>query len=158
MLDLYGFFCYIVFKGGFMKNFRTKKPFAIISAERFTATLKENEKSHKALLSQLKRDGFKTKVVEGVYHDTSEKSILVLLDSNFIAIDLGYLKNYGAMFDQESILFVDSERKAELIFPGLAKTEKLGNFISVTKGVAIQCRNYTQDGNDFYICDLAGVA
>ena len=137
---------------------KSKSPFVIISAERFTATKSENEKSHNELLAQLKRDGFKTKVVEGVYHDTSEKSIVVLLESNFIAVDLGYLKNYGAMFDQESILFVDSERKAELIFPGLAKTEKLGNFISVTKGVAIQCRNYTQDGNDFYICDLAGVA
>jgi len=130
-----------------MKNFRQKSPFAIISAERFTATMAENEKSHNELLAQLKRDGFKTKVVEGVYHDT-----------NFIAVDLGYLKNYGSMFDQESILFVDADRKAELIFPALNKTEKLGNFISVTKGVAIQCRNYTQDGNDFYICDLAGVA
>ena len=141
-----------------MKNFRQKSPFAIISAERFTATMAENKKSHDELLAQLKRDGFKTKVVEGVYHDTAEKSIVVILSSNFLAVDLGYLKNYGAMFDQESILFVDSDRKAELIFPGLAKTEKLGNFISVTKGVAIQCRNYTQDGNDFYICDLAGVA
>ena len=62
-----------------MKNFRQKSPFAIISAERFTATKSENEKSHNELLAQLKRDGFKTKVVEGVYHDTKEKSILVIL-------------------------------------------------------------------------------
>ena len=141
-----------------MKNFRQKSPFAIISAERFTATMAENEKSHNELLTQLKRDGFKTKVVEGVYHDTKEKSILVILESKFVAVDLGYLKNYGSMFDQESILFVDADLKAELIFPATNKAEKLGNFISVTKGVAIQCRNYTQDGNDYYICDLAGVA
>ena len=64
-------------------------------------------------MTQLKRDGFKTKVVEGVYHGQTEKSILVLLDSKFLAVDLGYLKNYGMIFDQESILFVDADRKAE---------------------------------------------
>ena len=137
---------------------KVKTPFAIISAERFTLTKGENQKRHQDLLTQLKRDGFKTKVVEGVYHGQTEKSILVLLESNFLAVDLGYLKNYGMIFDQESILFVDADRKAELHFPSTNKAEKLGNFVSVTKGIAIQCNNYTQDGQDFYICDLAGVA
>ena len=137
---------------------KKRTPFAIISAERFTLTNGENQKRHQELLAQLKRDGFKTKVVEGVYHGQVEKSILVLLDSKFLAVDLGYLKNYGMIFDQESILFVDAERKAELIFPATNKAEKLGNFVSVTKGIAVQCQNYTQDGQDFYICDLSGVA
>ena len=137
---------------------KVKTPFAIISAERFTLTKGENQKRHQDLLNQLKRDGFKTKVVEGVYHGQVEKSILVLLDSKFLAVDLGYLKNYGMIFDQESILFVDADRKAELHFPSTNKAEKLGNFVSVTKGIAIQCNNYTQDGQDYYICDLAGVA
>ena len=109
-------------------------------------------------MNQLKRDGFKTKVVEGVYHGQVEKSILVLLDSKFLAVDLGYLKNYGMIFDQESILFVDADRKAELHFPSTNKAEKLGNFVAVTKGIAIQCNNYTQDGQDYYVCDLSGVA
>jgi hypothetical protein len=137
---------------------KVKTPFAIISAERFTLTKGENQKRHQDLLTQLKRDGFKTKVVEGVYHGQTEKSILVLLESNFLAVDLGYLKNYGMIFDQESILFVDADRKAELHFPSTNKAEKLGNFVSVTKGIAIQCNNYTQDGQDYYICDLSGVA
>ena len=137
---------------------KVKTPFAIISAERFTLTKGENQKRHQELLNQLKRDGFKTKVVEGVYHGQVEKSILVLLDSKFLAVDLGYLKNYGMIFDQESILFVDADRKAELHFPATNTAEKLGNFVSVTKGIAIQCNNYTQDGQDYYICDLSGVA
>ena len=137
---------------------KVKTPFAIISAERFTLTKGENQKRHQELLNQLKRDGFKTKVVEGVYHGQTEKSILVLLDSKFLAVDLGYLKNYGMIFDQESILFVDADRKAELHFPATNTAEKLGNFVSVTKGIAIQCNNYTQDGQDYYICDLSGVA
>ena len=137
---------------------KKRTPFAIISAERFTLTKGENQKRHQDLLTQLKRDGFKTKVVEGVYHGQTEKSILVLLESNFLAVDLGYLKNYGMIFDQESILFVDADRKAELHFPATNKAEKLGNFVAVTKGIAIQCDNYTQDGQDYYICDLSGVA
>ena len=137
---------------------KKRTPFAIISAERFTLTNGENQKRHQDLLAQLKRDGFKTKVVEGVYHGQTEKSILVLLESNFLAVDLGYLKNYGMIFDQESFLFVDADRKAELYFPATNKAEKLGNFVSVTKGIAVQCNNYTQDGQDYYICDLAGVA
>ena len=137
---------------------KVKTPFAIISAERFTLTNGENQKRHQELLNQLKRDGFKTKVVDGVYHGQTEKSILVLLESNFLSVDLGYLKNYGMIFDQESILFVDADRKAELHFPSTNKAEKLGNFVSVTKGIAIQCNNYTQDGQDYYICDLSGVA
>ena len=40
----------------------------------------------------------------------------------------------------------------------LPKSEKLGKFIATTKGVATQCENYTKDGNDYYICDLRGVA
>ena len=137
---------------------KKRTPFAIISAERFTLTNGENQKRHQDLLAQLKRDGFKTKGVEGVYHGQVEKSILVLLDSKFLAVDLGYLKNYGMIFDQESFLFVDSDRKAELHFPATTKAEKLGNFVAVTKGIAIQCDNYTQDGQDYYICDLSGLA
>ena len=137
---------------------KVKTPFVIISAERFTLTKGENQKRHQELLTQLKKDGFKTKVVEGVYHGQTEKSILVLLDSKFLAVDLGYMKNYGMIFDQESILFVDADRKAELHFPSTNKAEKLGNFVAVTKGIAIQCNNYTQDGQDYYICDLSGVA
>ena len=137
---------------------KVKTPFVIISAERFTLTKGENQKRHQELLNQLKRDGFKTKVVEGVYHGQTEKSILVLLDSKFLSVDLGYMKNYGMIFDQESILFVDADRKAELHFPSTNKAEKLGNFVAVTKGIAIQCNNYTQDGQDYYVCDLAGVA
>ena len=137
---------------------KKRTPFAIISAERFTLTNGENQKRHQELLTQLKKDGFKTKVVDGVYHGQTEKSILVLLESNFLSVDLGYLKNYGMIFDQESFLFVDADRKAELHFPASNKADKLGNFVAVTKGIAIQCNNYTQDGQDYYICDLSGVA
>jgi hypothetical protein len=132
-----------------------KKSFVIISAERFTNTIEENKKNHLELMTQLKKDKFSIKEVEGVYHGTSEKSILVILNNKWLFTDLGYLKNYASIFDQESILFVDGDRNATLIFmkkPWLE--EKLGKFISVSKGIATQMSNYTFDGRDHYICDL----
>ena len=139
------------------KSIQTKKPFVIISAERFTNTIKENKKNHLDLWLQLKRDGFSIKEVEGVYQGTTEKSILVILNKRWLAVELATFKNYAAIFNQESILFVDEERNASLIFtkqPWL--TEKLGKFIAVTKGIATQMSNYTFDGKDHYVCDLRG--
>ena len=128
-----------------------KKSFVIISAERFDKTVEENKKSHLELMTQLKKDKFLIKEIEGVYRGTSEKSILVILNKKWLFTDLGYLKNYASIFDQESILFVDGDRNATLIFmkkPWLE--EKLGKFIAVPKGVATQMSNYTFDGKDYY--------
>jgi len=119
------------------KSTEIKKSFVIISAERFSKTIEENKKSHLELMTQLKKDKFSIKEVEGVYHGTSEKSILVILNKKWLFTDLGYLKNYAAIFDQESILFVDEDRNATLIFmkqPWLE--EKLGKFIAVPEGIA----------------------
>jgi hypothetical protein len=139
------------------RSLEVKKPFVIISAERFTNTIEENEKKHNELMTQLKKDKFSIKEVEGVYCGTVEKSILVILNKRWLAVELATFKNYAAIFDQESILFVDEERNASLIFtkqPWLS--EKLGKFIAVTKGIATQMSNYTFDGKDHYICDLRG--
>lgn len=138
------------------KSIQTKKPFVIISAERFTNTIKENKKNHLDLWLQLKRDGFSIKEVEGVYQGTTEKSILVILNKRWLAVELATFKNYAAIFNQESILFVDEERNASLIFPKGGLSENLGKFIAVTKGIATQMSNYTFDGRDHYVCDLRG--
>ena len=138
------------------KSIQTKKPFVIISAERFTNTIEENEKNHNELLTQLKKDKFSIKEVEDVYQGTVEKSILVILNQRWLAVELATFKNYAAIFNQESILFVDEERNASLIFPQGGLSEKLGKFIAVSKGIAIQMSNYTFDGKDHYVCDLRG--
>jgi len=138
------------------KSIQTKKPFVIISAERFTNTIEENKKNHLDLWLQLKRDGFSIKEVEGVYQGTVEKSIIVILNQRWLAVELATFKNYAAIFNQESILFVDEERNASLVFPKQVEAEKLGKFIAVPKGIAIQMSNYTFDGQDHYICDLRG--
>jgi len=139
------------------KSIQTKKPFVIISAERSINTAKENKKNHLDLWLQLKGEGFSIKEVEGVYKGTVEKSILVVLNQRWLAVGLATFKNYASIFDQESILFVDEERNASLIFPyNKENSEKLGKFIAVTKGIATQMSNYTFDGKDHYVCDLRG--
>ena len=139
------------------KSIQTKKPFVIISAEKYINTAEENKKNHLDLWSQLKVEGFSIKEVEGVYEGTIEKSILVVLNKRWLAVELATFINYAAIFNQESILFVDEERNASLIFPyNRENSEKLGKFIAVPKGIAIQMSNHTFDGKDHYICDLRG--
>ena len=80
--------------------------------------------------------------------------------------DYSTVEQLAHIYDQHSILFVDSDRNAELRFMvksfdaslNQVKSEKLGKFIATTKGVATQCENYTKDGNDYYICDLRHIA
>ena len=80
--------------------------------------------------------------------------------------DLATVEQLAHIYNQHSILFVDSDRNAELKFMVKAfdenldqvRSEKLGKFIATTKGIATQCENYTKDGNNYYICDLRGVA
>jgi len=140
-------------EGGKMhRSIQTKKPFIIISAENANESKEVNAKNHNELMTQLKKDKFSIKEVEGVYQGT----VLVVLNRKWLAVELATFKNYAAIFNQESILFVDEERNASLIFPKGGLSENLGKFIAVTKGIATQMSNYTFDGKDHYVCDLRG--
>lgn len=126
--------------------------FVLLSVFKTNKSNSENEENHKKSLKHLKGFGINFKEVFGVYNGNKEKSILIpIINVNF---DFAMAKQLCAIYDQESILFVDSERNAELVFLGLDKTEKLGKFIVVGKGVAEQCQNYTVNGKDHYICDF----
>ena len=142
-----------------------KDAFVIFSVFQSRLSHQDNMDNHKKVLRHLKDFGLRFKVVEGVYRGESELSILVPVINQ--VFDLATVEQLAHIYNQHSILFVDSDRNAELKFMvkpfdaslnELPKSEKLGKFIATTKGVATQCENYTKDGNDFYICDLRGVA
>ena len=141
-----------------------KDAFVIFSVFQSRLSHQDNMDNHKKVLRHLEDFGFKYKVVEGVYRGESELSILVPVINQ--VFDLATVEQLAHIYNQHSILFVDSDRNAELKFMVKAfdenldqvKSEKLGKFIATTKGVATQCENYTKDGNDYYICDLRGVA
>ena len=141
-----------------------KDAFVIFSVFQSRLSHRDNMDNHKKVLRHLKDFGLRFKVVEGVYRGESELSILVPVINQ--VFDLATVEQLAHIYNQHSILFVDSDRNAELKFMVKAfdenldqvRSEKLGKFIATTKGVATQCENYTKDGNDYYICDLRGVA
>ena len=142
-----------------------KDAFVIFSVFQSRLSHQDNMDNHKKVLRHLKDFGLKHKVVEGVYRGESELSILVPVINQ--VFDLATVEQLAHIYNQHSILFVDSNRNAELKFMvkpfdaslnELPKSEKLGKFIATTKGIATQCENYTKDGNNYYICDLRGVA
>ena len=141
-----------------------KDAFVIFSVFQSRLSHQDNMDNHKKVLRHLKDFGLRFKVVEGVYRGESELSILVPVINQ--VFDLATVEQLAHIYNQHSILFVDSDRNAELKFMVKAfdenldqvKSEKLGKFIATTKGIATQCENYTKDGNNYYICDLRGVA
>ena len=141
-----------------------KDAFVIFSVFQTRLSKDENLENHKKVLNHLKTFGLRFKVVEGVYRGESELSILVPVINQ--VFDLATVEQLAHIYDQHSILFVDSDRNAELRFMVKAfdaslnqvKSEKLGKFIATTKGIATQCENYTKDGNNYYICDLRHIA
>ena len=141
-----------------------KDAFVIFSVFQSRLSHQDNMDNHKKVLRHLEDFGFKYKVVEGVYRGESELSILVPVINQ--VFDLATVEQLAHIYNQHSILFVDSNRNAELKFMVKAfdenldqvRSEKLGKFIATTKGIATQCENYTKDGNNYYICDLRGVA
>ena len=142
-----------------------KDAFVIFSVFQSRLSKADNLENHKKVLRHLKDFGLRFKVVEGVYRGESELSILVPVINQ--VFDLATVEQLAHIYNQHSILFVDSDRNAELMFivkpydallKELPKSEKLGKFIATTKGIATQCENYTKDGNNYYICDLRGVA
>ena len=142
-----------------------KDAFIIFSVFQNRLSRVENLENHNKVLKHLKTFGLKFKQVEGVYRGESELSIMVPVINQ--VFDYSTIEQLAHIYNQHSILFVDSDRNAELRFMvqpfdaslnKLPKSEKLGKFISTTKGIATQCENYTKDGNDYYICDLRHIA
>ena len=141
-----------------------KDAFVIFSVFQSRLSHQDNMDNHKKVLRHLKDFGLRFKVVEGVYRGESELSILVPVINQ--VFDYSTIEQLAHIYDQQCILFVDSERNAELRFMvksfdaslNQVKSEKLGKFVATTKGIATQCENYTKDGNDYYICDLRHIA
>ena len=142
-----------------------KDAFVIFSVFQSRLSHQDNMDNHKKVLRHLKDFGLKHKVVEGVYRGESELSILVPVINQ--VFDLATVEQLAHIYNQHSILFVDSDRNAELKFMvkpfdaslnELPKSEKLGKFIATTKGIATQCNSYTKDGNNYYICDNRNIA
>ena len=144
---------------------KKKDAFVIFSVFQTRLSKDEHLENHKKVLRHLKTFGLRFKVVEGVYRGETELSIMVPVINQ--VFDYSTVEQLAHIYDQQSILFVDSDRNAELRFMvksfdaslnELPKSEKLGKFIATTKGIATQCNSYTKDGNNYYICDNRNIS
>ena len=141
-----------------------KDAFVIMSVFSDRKSKADNLDNHRKTLAHLKAFGLKYKEITSVNRGESELSIMIPVINE--VFDLATVEQLAHIYDQQSILFVDSDRNAELRFMVKAfdenldqvRSEKLGKFIGTTKGIATQCENYIKDGNNYYICDLRGVA
>ena len=142
-----------------------KDAFVIMSVFSHRKSKADNLDNHRKTLAHLKAFGLKYKEITSVNRGQSELSIMIPVINE--VFDLATVEQLAHIYDQQSILFVDSDRNAELRFMvkafdaslnELPKSEKLGKFIATTKGIATQCNSYTKDGNDYYICDLRHIA
>ena len=141
-----------------------KDAFVIMSVFSDRKSKADNLDNHRKTLAHLKAFGLKYKEITSVNRGESELSIMIPVINE--VFDLATVEQLAHIHDQQSILFVDSDRNAELRFMVKAfdenldqvRSKKLGKFIATTKGIATQCENYTKDGNTYYICDLRGVA
>ena len=141
-----------------------KDAFVIMSVFSDRKSKADNLDNHRKTLAHLKAFGLKYKEITSVNRGKSELSIMIPVINE--VFDLATVEQLAHVYDQQSILFVDSDRNAELRFMVKAfdenldqvRSKKLGKFIATTKGIATQCENYTKDGNNYYICDLRGVA
>ena len=132
-----------------------KDAFVIMSVFSDRKSKADNLDNHRKTLAHLKAFGLKYKEITSGNRGESEWSIMIPVINE--VFDLATVEQLAHIHDQQSILFVDSDRNAELRFMVKAfdenldqvRSKKLGKFIATTKCIATQCENYTKDGNNY---------
>lgn len=132
---------------------RTNIPFVVISAERETWRDDMNQWRTASLESQIAHRDLAYVRVDGVYKGRAERSFVVFLPADRAAYTLEMLRGLARHWGQESILHVDANRGAELLYTdGRAPTD-IGRWESVTAGEAANADGYTYspDADAYYI-------
>ena len=128
------------------------KSFVIVSAEKTTNTPAENDRQTMQLLDFLERTELEFTKVHGMYQGIREDSFLVILpDNENHARDhaIGLLWDEAERLKQESILLVQSDGRARLIFAD--ESQYLGMWHNVSEVEAKAHGAYTQIGELFYV-------
>lgn len=87
-------------------------------------------------------------IAEGCYKGKTEQSYVVVSPSDAVS-DL--INKFAGRCKQESILLVDSNRHASLLYLDNGKTVGLGRLTEVTESEAKQCDAYTLSNGRYYI-------
>ena len=106
------------------------------------------------LESDLIESNFVYKQVNGCYNGIEEVSFYVELDSNNdIHEQIDILDDLAYKYNQESILHVNKNREARLLYIDIPRVEHIGTFKQVPKCFALQHVAYTYDidNNGYYV-------
>lgn len=132
---------------------REVKPYhAIISAE--LENNEDNARNTEALKDKLDALGFIYHAVFGCYEGVTEESFLVNLgtDARFHKQNASEVLRLGCLFQQDSLLFIDNEENAELVFCESGEKQNIGTFTCVCEENAKAQAAYTKIGERYFIC------
>ena len=124
------------------------KKFTILSAELSTLSGAENRFRTDELRKLLIRNELDFKRAEGCYKGTTEVSFVV--DTPSVEV---FNKLYNAaknLFDQESVLYVDEDSQAHLMYSKGYEQEHLGTFTQVNPKRLEELEAYTVVDNTLY--------
>lgn len=128
----------------------------ILSAERHLSD-QDNYVKTLVLKKRLIQEGFVHKSVSGKYAGLLEQSFVVKIDDQKKE-DL--LFSIAQEFEQDSVLVLDSDRNAHLVYlqpKDQGRAENIGVFTAVSKEIAEQNQAYTYDPltDTYFICLIA---
>lgn len=130
----------------------TFTPFYILSAshEHINA---DKKGFHNNLLGRtLRAQGFATAVCEGAYEGVKERSVLVIDERPYNDDCYNAVIRLANVYNQESILAVDANRNAHLVFCDGRPPQRLGIFTCVSEEEAKAQDAYTSRGGRYFVC------
>ena len=121
-----------------------RKSLVIISAATGSC---DDDKRHVSLGKALKDHGFEFGEVEGCYKGVTEQSYLVEYEGGEELFQLFML---AVFYAQESVLVIDAERNAELMYTTDDRYEKLGKLEPISNLQAEKLDAWTRTSNGQY--------
>lgn len=120
----------------------------LISAERSNKTKEQNEANTAALEYSLNNLGFYYEKVKGMYKGTSESRFMILgIQSD---TDMAKIQGLADIFEQDSILNVDHNRNATLVYKDKG-SESIGRWTKVSTIEGLDGYTVLDDGTIFAV-------
>lgn len=127
--------------------------FFIISAARDNLDDSEIAGRTDTLLRQLQGVGYASAPCKGLFGGRKEPCVIVIDENPGTPDCAADVMRLARVYRQDSVLAVDCNRAARLLFCDARVPLSLGVFISVSQGEAEAAGDYTERDGRFYICE-----
>lgn len=125
-------------------------PFYIVSGARPDFSSLANGNRTDSLERWLRAGGFATVQVNGCYKGNRERSILIIDDAPSNSLCESAVMRLARQYEQESVLAVDANRQARLIYCDDRSFESIGQWRGVSKKTAEHSDAYTERAGQYY--------